>query len=32
VRDRPAANSPQSRSPPILVLVINDGTEEIRYA
>jgi hypothetical protein len=29
VRDRPSANSPQSRSPPILVLVINDGTEEI---
>jgi hypothetical protein len=29
VRDRPAANSPRSRSPPILVLVINDGTEEI---
>ena len=25
--DRPAANSPQGRSPPILVLVINNGTE-----
>jgi hypothetical protein len=29
LRDRQAANSPESRWPPILVLVINDGTEEI---
>jgi hypothetical protein len=29
LRDGPAANSRQIRQPPILVLVINDGTEEI---
>jgi hypothetical protein len=29
LRDHPAANSPESRLPPILVPVINDGTEEI---
>jgi hypothetical protein len=29
LRDRPAANGPESRQPPILVLVINESTEEI---
>jgi hypothetical protein len=29
LRDGPATNSPEGRWPPIVVVVINDGTEEI---